>query len=128
MDSVTQLVYNLLFGGSLLLAVLLIVEAVLYYKSWSIIHKLKDKIRMSEDKKNYAVESTLSIINLIMTVILNLILLIILLLCIIVILYSIVYLTEYFFPIFTVVVLAILILIYICIKLMRQYNEQRGAL
>ena len=124
MDNISQLVFDVLVGGGLLLAALLIIEAFLYYKSWSLIHTVGKRIKMSEDKKNYAVESTLSLTSLAMTVILNVILLIILILFGVVILYSIFYLTQYFFIIFTAVVLALVILIYICIKLMRQYNEQ----
>jgi hypothetical protein len=124
MDEITRIVYNVLVGGSLLLVALLVVEAFLYYKSWNIIHALKKRIKMSEEKKDYAVEGTLSLVNLALTVILNLILVIILILFAVIILYSIFYLTQYFFIIFTAVLLALVILIYICIKLMRQYNEQ----
>ncbi|MFH1126456.1 MAG: hypothetical protein V1703_04980 [Candidatus Altiarchaeota archaeon] len=126
MDSYQLLFRNFILGSGFILGVLLIIEALLYYKSWGILHKLKDKIKMPEDKKKYAVESTLSIISLVMTAILNLIILIVLLLCMAILLYGVLYLTKYFLIILVVVVLALLLLVYICIKLIRQYNEPRG--
>jgi len=127
MDDVHSLFWAVLKWGILTVSSLIVVEFFLYHKSWSILHQIKRRIRIAEDKKNYAFESTLSIINLVMTVILNLIILIVFVLCVIVLLYSIAYMTEHFFLILGAVVLVLITLIYICIKLIRKYNEQKEA-
>jgi len=127
MDEVSVLAYKVVIGGGLIVVALILIEALLYYKSWSILHKLKGKLKMSEDKKDYAFESSLSLINLLMTAILNLIVFLILILMGVVLLYSIFYLTEYFFIVLALTLVFFAALVYVCIKLVHEFNQQRSV-
>ena len=127
MDEVSVLAYKVVIGRGLIVVALILIEALLYYKSWSILHKLKGKLKMSEDKKDYAFESSLSLINLLMTAILNLIVFLILILMGVVLLYSIFYLTEYFFIVLALTLVFFAALVYVCIKLVHEFNQQRSV-
>jgi len=125
MEQVGELVYKIILGGGLIAFALIVIEVFLYYKSWSILQSIRNRLRMSEDRKDYAFESSLSLINLLMTIILNIIVFLVVILLGIVLLYSIFYLTEYFPVILAVTLVFFAALVYICIKLVHEYNQQR---
>lgn len=126
MTDISSLFPLVLFGGIVLIVLLTLIEIVLYYRSWGVIRRLKDKLKASAETKDYAAEGALSLVNLAMTLVLNLILLLVMLLCFVVLAYSIIYLTDYFFIILAAVVLFLILLIYICIWLTCMYNRQKG--
>jgi glucan phosphoethanolaminetransferase (alkaline phosphatase superfamily) len=122
-----ETIVNVIGAGILTLIGLIALELLLYYKSWSLVHGLKDRIKMHPDKKEYAADSMLSLISLLMTAILNLIFLIILALCVIAIFYAIFYRTELFPVVFISSITIIAITVLAAIRIAMHYNKQKDG-
>jgi glucan phosphoethanolaminetransferase (alkaline phosphatase superfamily) len=122
-----ETIVNVIGAGILTLIGLIALELLLYYNSWSLVHGLKDRIKMHPDKKEYAADSMLSLISLLMTAILNLIFLIILALCVIAIFYAIFYRTELFPVVFISSITIIAITVLAAIRIAMHYNKQKDG-